>query len=98
MKMDAVARPSMMWSLRCAQRVVPVRLTTFSITEEAFDPALNPIQAKVDLGMRVLTYMELKDDTIGFGAYIAYQTQKEVLARLVRVGEAAGAIKGLLPL
>ena len=62
-------------------RVVPVRLTSFSVTEEAFDPALNPIQAKVDLGMRVLTYMELKEDTVGFGAYIAYQAQKEVLAR-----------------
>ena len=48
------------------------------------DPALNPIRAKVDLGMRVLTYMELKEDTLGFGAYIAYQTQKEELARLVR--------------
>jgi hypothetical protein len=79
-------------------RAVPVRLTSFSITEEAFDPALNPIQAKVDLGMRVLTYMELKEDTIGFGAYIAYQTQKEVLARLVRPGAAAGAIRGLIPL
>lgn len=79
-------------------RAVPVRLTSFSINEEAFDPALNPIQAKVDLGMRVLTYMELKEDTIGFGAYIAYQTQKEVLSRLVRPGAAAGAIRGLIPL
>jgi hypothetical protein len=79
-------------------RAVPVRLTNFSITEEAFDPALNPIQAKVDLGLRVLTYMELKEDTIGFGAYIAYQTQKEVLARLVRPGAAAGAIRGLIPI
>jgi len=79
-------------------RAVPVRLTSFSITEEAFDPALNPIQAKVDLGMRVLTYMELKEDTIGFGAYIAYQAQKEALARMVRPGESAGAIRGLIPL
>ena len=79
-------------------RVLPVRITDFSITEEAFDPRLNPIQAKVDLGMRVLTYMELKEDTIGFGAYIAYQAQKEVLARMVRPGESAGAIRGLIPL
>jgi hypothetical protein len=79
-------------------RVVPVRLTSFSITEEAFDPRLNPIRAKVDLGMRVLTYMELRDDTLGFGAYIAYQTQKETLARLVRPGDTASAIRGLIPL
>jgi hypothetical protein len=79
-------------------RVVPVRLADFSVTEEAFDTALNPIQAKVDLRMTVLTYMELKEDTVGFGAYIAYQAQKESLARMVRPGEADGAIRGLIPL
>ena len=36
------------WS---ANRSIPVRLTEFSITEEAFDPALNPLRAKVSLGM-----------------------------------------------
>jgi hypothetical protein len=30
-------------------RILPVRVTDFSITEEAFDPALNPIRAKVSL-------------------------------------------------
>ena len=38
---------------------VPVRLTDFSITEEAFDTMLNPIRAKVSLGMRVLTVDDL---------------------------------------
>lgn len=37
------------------QRILPVRLTDFSVTEEAFDPALNPLRAKVSLGMRVLS-------------------------------------------
>ena len=36
------------------QRIMPVRLTDFSITEEAFDPNLNPIRAKVSLGIEVL--------------------------------------------
>ena len=40
-------------------RVVPVRLTEFSITEEMFDPHLNPIRAKVSLGLRVSSYHEL---------------------------------------
>ena len=40
-------------------RVVPVRLTEFSITEEAFDTSLNPIRAKVSLGMRVLNIDDL---------------------------------------
>ncbi|HEV7588183.1 MAG TPA: hypothetical protein VGO40_08615 [Longimicrobium sp.] len=44
------------------QRIVPVRVTELSVTEEAFDPALNPIRAKVSLGLRVLTV-----DDVGFG-------------------------------
>ena len=47
-------------------RIVPVRLTDFSITEEAFDPELNPIRAKVSLGMRVLNV-----DDLGFDARAA---------------------------
>ena len=35
-------------------RVTPVRLTAIEIAEEAFDPQLNPIRAKVALSMRVL--------------------------------------------
>jgi hypothetical protein len=61
-------------------RVVPVRLTEFSVTEEAFDPALNPIRAKVSLGMRVLTV-----DDVGFGhkagtLFMSYLQIKEQLA------------------
>ncbi|MGE3154221.1 MAG: hypothetical protein AB7G48_14365 [Nitrospiraceae bacterium] len=61
-------------------RVVPVRLTEFSITEEAFDPALNPIRAKVSLGMRVLTV-----DDVGFShkagtLFMSYLQVKEQLA------------------
>ena len=36
-------------------RVIPVRVESVSITEEAFDQLLNPIRAKVDLGLRTLT-------------------------------------------
>ena len=61
-------------------RVVPVRLTEFSVTEEAFDPALNPIRAKVSLGMRVLTV-----DDVGFNhkagtLFMSYLQVKERLA------------------
>ena len=60
-------------------RVVPVRVTEFSITEEAFDPSLNPIRAKVSLGMRVLNVDDLGFDHRGGGIYMAYQQQKEQL-------------------
>jgi hypothetical protein len=76
-------------------RVVPVRLTSFSITEQAFDQALNPIQAEVQLGVQVLTYMELKDTSLGYNAYLATQTQKEVLARLNLASSAEQAMSTL---
>jgi len=77
-------------------RVLPVRLTNFSITELAFDQQLNPIQARVALGMRVLTFMEFKETSLGFNAYLATQVQKEVLARLNLVNSAEQTI-GTLP-
>jgi hypothetical protein len=65
------------WS---ASRVVPVRLTEFSITEEAFDTSLNPIRAKVSLGMRVLSVNDLNFDHKGNQIFLAYQQTKERLA------------------
>jgi hypothetical protein len=61
-------------------RVVPVRLTDFSITEEAFDPNLNPIRAKVSLGMRVLNVDDLGFDHPGGRLFMSYLTNKETLA------------------
>src|SRR5204863_9960647 len=63
-------------------RIVPVRLTEFSITEEAFDAALNPIRAKVSLGMRVLSVDDLGFAHKGGSLYLVYQQQKERLAGL----------------
>lgn len=67
-------------------RVVPVRLTEFSITEEAFDANLNPIRAKVSLGMRVLSVNDLGFDHRGSALYLAYQQQKESLAAKAPAG------------
>ena len=57
-----------------------MRLTEFSITEEAFDPALNPIRAKVSLGMRVLSVDDLGFEHKGGSLFMAYLQQKERLA------------------
>ena len=64
------------------QRIVPVLLTEFSITEEAFDTALNPIRAKVSLGMRVLSINDLPFSHRGSSLFMAYHQQKERLATL----------------
>ncbi len=69
----------LVWS---ATRIVPVRITDFSITEEAFDPRLNPLRAKVSLGLRVLSIDDLFFSDKGGSLYMAYQRQKESLAKL----------------
>jgi hypothetical protein len=61
-------------------RVLPVRLTEFSITEEAFDPNLNPIRAKVSLGMRVLNVNDVGFDHRGGNLFLTYHQQLEKLA------------------
>jgi len=65
-----------------AARVVPVRITDLGIEEEAFDPLLNPIRAKVSLGMRVLTYQDLGMTSVGGALFLAHQVAKEVMASL----------------
>lgn len=62
-------------------RVVPVSLTSFSVTEEEFDTALNPIRARVELGFRVLTSLELPKASAGHNAFRAYHADKERLAQ-----------------
>ena len=74
-------------------RVVPVRLTEFSITEEAFDPNLNPIRAKVSLGFRVLNVDDLGFAHPGGRMFMTYLGNKEQLAS--QATNAAISILGL---
>jgi hypothetical protein len=78
------------WS---STRVVPVRLTEFSVTEEAFDPNLNPIRAKVSLGMRVLNVDDLGFAHPGGRIFMTYLANKEQLAS--RVANVAISVLGL---
>ena len=78
-------------------RILPVRLTDFSITEEAFDPSLNPIRAKVSLGMRVLSVDDLGFSARGGSLFMIYQQQKEALAALSLGGSLTSLGIGGLP-
>jgi hypothetical protein len=79
-----------------AGRVLPVRLTEFSITEEAFDPALNPIRAKVSLGMRVLSVNDVSFDHRAASLYLSHHQRKERLASLATAGTFASlGIEGI---
>lgn len=64
-------------------RVVPVRVTEFSVTEEAFDPLLNPLRAKVSLGLRVLTVDDLGYSHRGGNLFLTYLRSREALAARV---------------
>lgn len=64
-------------------RIVPVRVTEFSITEEAFDPALNPIRAKVSLGLRVMSTDDLGFTHKGGTMFISHLRTRETLASKV---------------
>lgn len=76
------------------KRVLPVRLTEFSITEEAYDINLNPLRAKVSLGLRVLSYNDLPLSHPGYGIFFAHQVVKEVMATIGSVGNIAGVTGG----
>jgi hypothetical protein len=91
-----------------ASRLVPVRVTTFSVEEQAFSPILAPIRAKVNLGMRVLD----EDDLVNLegqqrssgavkvakAAYAASRVQKEALATVNVTRQVLGDLVNLLPL
>ncbi len=69
-----------------AERVQPVQITSFSISEEEFDPSLNPIRAVVSLEMRVLTYADVSVSNPDFHQYLAYQMWMESMARRAPAG------------
>ena len=62
------------------QRVLPVRLTSLSITEEAHDPLLNPIRAKVELSLTVLSYQDLSVTSPGEALFLVHHIAKEIMA------------------
>lgn len=63
-------------------RVVPVRLGTLSVVEQAFDQLLNPIRAQVTMDLRALTIAELRAAGPPFDTLaVVNQIAKEVLAR-----------------
>lgn len=65
-------------------RVLPVRVSGFAITEEAFDSRLNPVRAKIGLEFKVLTYSDLERSHPGYAMYLSHQIVKETLGRMAQ--------------
>ncbi|MFI0975405.1 hypothetical protein ACH4SP_00075 [Streptomyces sp. NPDC021093] len=82
----------LVWGVR---RVVPVRLVRFSVTEQAYDPELNPTRAQVALGLRVLSYNDLSVTDPGYYVFLAHQVSKEVLASIGSASAVATAGTGV---
>ncbi len=75
------------------QRILPVKLRGFTISEEAHDPQLNPIRAKVSLDLQVLSYSDLPMTHPGYAMFLAHQVVKETMA-LVGQANSLGAVLG----
>jgi hypothetical protein len=76
-------------------RIVPVHVTELSITEEAFDPALNPIRAKVSLSLRVLSVDDLGFSHKGGQIFMAHLDARERLAATApRVAQSTLGLSG----
>jgi hypothetical protein len=77
--------------------VLPVYVESLTITEQAFDTLLNPIRAKVDLGLRTLSQIELDKAGVPFDTLdIVNQIAREALARsapVASVDQIGGSLK-----
>lgn len=83
----------LIWGVK---RVVPVRVTSFSITEESYDPSLNPIRAKVELTLTVLSYQDYGVLHPGHWLFMAHQTAKEVMASIQGVHNIQSISSGVI--
>jgi hypothetical protein len=71
-------------------RITPVRLTSLTIRETAFDELLNPIQASADVGFAVIRPEDADaGDIVTRAAAIAYQAAREAkaIAALEQIAE-----------
>jgi hypothetical protein len=69
----------LIWGVK---RIVPVRITEYSVVEEYHDPNLNPIVATISLGLRVLSYSDLSANTTGWNVFMSHQVVKESFAQI----------------
>jgi hypothetical protein len=88
-------------------RIVPVRITSFSVEEQQYSPLLYPVRAKVSIGLMVLNENHLlnvagetKNSAIVAIAKACYkftQAQKEALAT-ANLANSVESIIGMLPI
>jgi hypothetical protein len=83
-------------------RIVPVRITSLSVDEQAFLPTLYPLRAKATIGIKILdkTAFDANDNSapvkIAKACYDFTRAQKELLA-LANVANSVESIMGMMP-
>jgi hypothetical protein len=84
-------------------RIVPVRLTSFSVEEQAYSPQLSPIRAKVTVGMKILQPRDMpcskeQSSDLLKTSYKIYTTTKQVLAAANMASQSADMVESILGL
>lgn len=74
------------------RRILPVRLTEFSVTEDAHHPNLSPIRAKVSLGMRTLSYSDVSSDNPVWNLFFSHQVLKETMAAVATTSSVSAVV------
>jgi hypothetical protein len=74
------------------KRVLPIMLTSVSVSETIFDTKLNPIQATVSLSAKALSYSDLDPKHKGYSLFMAYQKVKENMASALNTGSSNQAV------
>lgn len=62
------------------KRVMPVVITELAVTEEAHDRNLNPLRARVSLGLRALNWNDVSQTHPAFGIALAHKMRTEAMA------------------
>jgi hypothetical protein len=82
-------------------RILPVRLTSLTITEKLYDEKLNPTHAEAQIELRVLTPVELKAVTSPLGRFAArayeYSHDLRRTRAAANLGASARTVIGMLP-
>lgn len=76
------------------KRVVPVRITSFTINEDAYDVNLNPIRANVNLSLQVLNYNDFPVTHPAYYLFLAHQVVKETMATIGSLNNLSSVVGG----
>ncbi len=82
-------------------RIVPVRITSFSVEEQAYSPTLYPLRAKVSLGMKIMAPRNFpcaknQSTKLAITTYNMYIEQKKFLAEANMANNAESILKSFI--